>query len=197
MSSSTKYKITDLAYIRSGIHSNLKDKNGIPLKYIQIKDFDTNLNLNLKKSKTRNFKPSISKDALIDDDILIVSRGERFFTYLFKTNEHPAVASSSFFFLMLKVNNLLPDYITAFLNTNHVKEYIKKNSTGGTIKAVKKEAISQLEIEVPPLNKQREIVSLLNTLERYKKLNDKITNLKNELKETSVKKSINKILNGK
>src|SRR5690606_38578253 len=185
-----KYKIADLVKIQSGIHPNLLTLGpGTYFKYIQIRDFDENISLNYRKPKLIKLKDYKENIVLKENDILVAARGDRFFAYLYKKSEDEyfSIASSSFFILRIFDEQLIiPEYLTAFLNSKSIQRKIKEYSRGTHIKAITREPLSMLKIDVPPISEQESIVKKLNILYKYKNLILKKAELENQLYESLI-----------
>lgn len=67
-------------------------------------------------------------------------------------------------------NKVLPEYITIYLNSKEVEKQLFTEMKGTSIMTISNQVLSQLEIEVPSVDKQIEIVKLDRLLKREKKL---------------------------
>lgn len=67
-------------------------------------------------------------------------------------------------------NKVLPEYITIYLNSKEVEKQLFTGIQGTSIMTISNQVLSQIEIEVPSIDKQLEIVKLDKLLKREKQL---------------------------
>ncbi|MEM5832486.1 MAG: restriction endonuclease subunit S, partial [Candidatus Aenigmatarchaeota archaeon] len=80
-------------------------------------------------------------------------------------------------------NILLRDFVYYFLQINYVQKIIKQHSTGITIQHASK-ALKYIEIPIPPLEIQKKIVSILDTIQKAVEIQDGIIEKTKELKKS-------------
>ena len=86
----------------------------------------------------------------------------------------PAVASTSFFVIRLHDRNVLPGYLTWFLNHPSTQTVLKGQARGSSIASISKAVLSELEIPIPNIQKQELILKIF-------KLQNKAKNLKQQI----------------
>lgn len=156
-------------------------------------------------------KPSIVNDGLIDEekfdkceydekferfflkkgDILFQAKGNKFEAILINKDYENLISNQIYF--NIRVNKeVLPEYLIWYLNSEDAKLYYEKNTSGATVKSINRKALEQLEIEVPTLAKQEELVTLISRF-----LAEKENTLKYlEKKEILINETIKKIAKG-
>ena len=67
-------------------------------------------------------------------------------------------------------SKVLPEYITIYLNSKEVEKQLFTEIQGTSIMTISNQVLSQIEIEVPSIDKQIEIVKLDKLLKREKQL---------------------------
>lgn len=108
------------------------------------------------------------------DDVLLSSRGI-FRAGVFNMETKNTIAASSLFVLRIKNNNVLPQYLSIYLNSEAGQNSIQKILTGSTIKTILRGALEDLSIPIPPLAIQKMIIDIKdNWRKRAKLLNRKI-----------------------
>lgn len=113
------------------------------------------------------------------DDVLLSSRGI-FRAGVFNIETKNTIAASSLFVLRIKNNNVLPQYLSIYLNSEAGQNSIQKILTGSTIKTILRGALENLSIPVPALAVQKMIIEISdNWRKRGKLLNRKIDLNKN------------------
>lgn len=173
------YQISDIA---TGLNYRQKDlsnnSNHIPI--IQVKDIKNN-------ALTKNTLFFIKKECidrrflLKFNDVLLASKGNRNFAYLYLGEPPTATASSTFFILRIIRKDILPDYLVWYLNSKTAQDFFSENVHGTFIPNISKAAISQMKIPIPDLETQQTIVKLDNLQKLEKSLTDQITGKRSDL----------------
>ncbi len=159
---------------------------------LQTRDFDENGNLtSLIFPNIRGEKVS-DKHRLKSGDILFAAKGVKNFATVIGENYPPCVASTSFFVLRLKVNNIIPKYLAWYLNLSSTQGFLKSNAIGTSIASISKVVLEDVNIIVPTIETQQNIVQIFDLKFKERLLNKKIETLKEQLIEQIILKKINK-----
>ena len=62
-------------------------------------------------------------------------------------------------------NRILPEYLVKAFDSKEVKDFISKNSSGTTVGTFTIQTANKMEISLPPLNQQKEIIERISKLE--------------------------------
>jgi len=73
------------------------------------------------------------------------------------------------FAIRIKKNEIIPEYIFAFLNSGLGQLQIKREITGATVTGLTRESVKNLQIPLPPLQIQNKIVSIMSKAYEEKK----------------------------
>lgn len=159
-----EFRLSELVRISSGERFSKEDfqENGTP--FIQVKNVTTNGTLDLRQVQTLNpinalasrgyGKPgdilittagTIGKVALIDDSL--TSKGVCIDTSLRRLD-------------ILDKKQVLPEYLTIFLQTPLAQQQMTLLTTGSVIPVLSSPNLSELIVYLPSITKQREIISL-------------------------------------
>ena len=150
--------IRNIASLHSGIYAK-PDYQG-DVYYVQArhfnaqKEFDTRVqpDLQLEGSKLKN-------NLLQPGDVLLAVRGNNNFAVQYKGIIKPAVASTMFVVIrILDQNLILPEYLTWFLNLSVNQSKLQNKAKGTSILSLSKFDIEDLEIIVPPMQKQKAVL---------------------------------------
>ena len=119
-------------------------------------------------------------------DVVIVSRATgagSFRSVVFDSEKVNVVGTSSLLILRIKNKEVLPEYLSLYLNSPDGQKKILDTVVGSYIYAISKNKFEEIEIPIPPLDKQKSVVDLQNNivqqeiiLERKQKLNREIIN---------------------
>lgn len=173
-----KYLLSEISKIYPGVHiksTEFVDKG--THVYLNLRDFDENDELNKELTRVDfNGKPQF----IVDKNSILFSVRIKFNAFqLPETTQEQFVASTSFVILKPDENRILKDYLIWFIN--HSKELKKLNETqtkSTRMPYLNLKTIQNLVVDVPCIEKQKEIVQINKLLEKEKKLTHKILELK-------------------
>lgn len=93
-------------------------------------------------------------------DVLFAAKGSRNFAVHFDLVDMPAAASTSFFVIKITEENILPEYLTWYLNHPITMSYLKAFAKGTSMVSISKEVLNDLEVKIPSLEKQKLIFKI-------------------------------------
>ena len=181
-------KLDNIVRIKSGVFA--KGNANPDLYYIQSTDFnkqrewDKSLNFVLTNSVKFN------NHILNEGDVLFAAKGRDFFAVVYDGNYQPAVASSTFLVLQLKVKGVIPDYISWFLNHPKTQTLLLSFAKGSGIPSITKSALETIEIQIPNLSKQISILEFSKLQKKERLLQKQILKLKQDYLNELTYKSI-------
>lgn len=119
-------------------------------------------------------KTTRSTSFIKNNDVVIGSRGS-FRSAVIKTNKK-ILASSSVYILRLTSKQILPEFLSLYLNSIQNKKYLLRITTGSTIKSILKSDLESLKIPIPTLSVQKNLIKLYqNQKNQSKLLKEKLT----------------------
>ncbi|WP_295158967.1 restriction endonuclease subunit S [uncultured Brachyspira sp.] len=160
---------------------NLKAFDNKSVKYIQNEK-----NIDIIQIKQKNI------DMIQANDIIIRLR-EPFNSLIIEENIDNCIISSLTAYIRIKSefhNICLPHFIAIYLNDKKVQKYLKKKSRGTGIISIGAFDIANIEIELPDIEKQKEIIEINSLFERDIFIQERLF----ELKQIFYKEAMNKIL---
>ena len=178
-------KLSNIASIRNGYSNRgkVQDQPNGQVHVVQMKD----LELNYSKIGTNAYRiessKTIQKHLLKQGEILLLSRGANNKAVCFDGEYEQAVAASAFFVIALKVETVLPAYLAWYLNQKPVQQEFEKLGEGTMIRNLNKSYIENLEIPIPSMEKQQEIVRIYNLWQQEQQILQQIITKKNQLIE--------------
>jgi restriction endonuclease S subunit len=107
------------------------------------------------------------------NDILVVSRGygrNAFRASVFKSGINNVIASSSTIIIRIINNEVLPEFISVFINSSEGQKLIMESVTGSTIKAILRGKFRKISVPIPSIDRQEIIIKLANNLKRQEKI---------------------------
>lgn len=181
-------KLNEVANFTFGHHiSEIKTEG---TKYLQVKNFDQNGRF---LDNVENFIDTniLNKNhLLVQDDILLVGKGLKFFAYKYDSSIGEAVASSVFYVIKAKRNIVLPNFLECVLNQPKSLNYFYGISAGSSIPSIRKSELANFEFNLPSLEIQKKIADIYQLHQKEIILLDKMK----ELKQNMFNQIINEIL---
>lgn len=159
------------------------DSNG-EIFVLQAKDIVQGKPINNEHSLTRvsHNLPGYT-GYLKKNDILLVSRGMKSGTFrsaIFMSEVLNVIASSSVYVIRLIPADILPEYISHYLNSREGQETLSRIVSGSHIGVLPRKELEKISIPVPPLDAQRAIVGLYHNIQEQKRIVDRQNQIKRE-----------------
>jgi len=168
-----KYYLDKIAQVDSGKsfrHRIDSIPNGECL-VIQMKDISSDYSNIIGTPESISIDGIGSSQLLRKGDILFMAKGNNNFATLYRSDQ-VAIAVSLFFIIRPDKSKILPEYLAWFLNSSKAQAYFGQRQLGTSIKNIRKEALAQLEVDVPNMNKQTQITELNNLMRTEKYLTE-------------------------
>jgi hypothetical protein len=91
------------------------------------------------------------------DDILFVCRGTNNFSFHLKSELPKAIVPNYFFIIRVHDQSLNPSFLNWFLQQKPARRQIERIRLGTSVSMISREGISEIEVPLPPLEKQKQI----------------------------------------
>jgi len=129
---------------------------------------------------------------LKNNDVLLIARGMKagaFRSTVFKSGASNVIASASVHIIRVSSSDVLPEYLSHYLNSKDGQDALSQIVTGSYIGALPRRSLEQLKIPIPDLRKQKTIVDLYQNMQMQQKILDR----KNELKQQIIEATFTNI----
>lgn len=154
-----KTTLRNIAALSSGIYAK-PDLEG-EVYYVQAKHFNDKGEFDFTVKPELRLDGKIEKHLLRTGDILLASKGDYNYAVQYRGLIDKAVASSTFIVVRVRdQSQLLPEFLTWYLNHPGTQLFFKDRSKGSAITSLAIGAIADLAIFVPPVPKQKIILKL-------------------------------------
>jgi restriction endonuclease S subunit len=163
-------KLKDIAEISTGLYKK-PDPVGDAF-YLQGKHFDKDgmiIPESLIKQDVWTEEINM-KYILKDGDILFIAKGDNNRACMYYVEIGKAVPSSLFFIIRVQRDLIIPEFMHWYLNSDDGQSKIQKISKGSYIPSVSKKLFIEVEMEVPAMDIQENIVKLGDLWKREKEL---------------------------
>lgn len=154
-------------------------------QYVSVKPED------LQKVLIKNIKP---ENIINPNDVLFKAKGLTNEALFIESVPENTTISSLYFIIRVTDKNILPEFLTWYLNQKIVGHYLKKYAgftAGATISSVSKNTLEDLTIVIPPLEDQEKIVKFQKLSIKEKQLMDEIYQKKLAIREAVLKQRLN------
>ncbi|MDD2236185.1 MAG: restriction endonuclease subunit S [Kiritimatiellae bacterium] len=158
-----KVKLKNIAEIRNGYLSRSgieADKDG-GFCLVQLSDFDKDRTV-LNTDKLIRFQPGKMRadQTIHEHDVLFLAKGANNFAFHPGPRPSPTLAAG-YFYVLRPSSKLLPAYLAWFLNHPETTAIFKRIAgVGAHMPVIRKSALEDIEIPLPPLHEQKTIVAL-------------------------------------
>ena len=175
----SKKRLSDLATIRFGINVKSIPGGGVPC--LQGKDIDQYGNFD--NSTLMNVPEYLcsDKDWLKPSEVLFAAKGTRNYAVVWNQTGMNTVASSTFFVIQGDNKEIIPEYLAWYLMSAKARRHFEQHMKKSTVPTISKKVLDKLEIEIPPIKKQNNIVSIYNLWIREQQLIKRTQELKHKL----------------
>lgn len=126
------------------------------------------------------------------NDVLLVARGMKsgaFRSTVFISNAQNVIPSSSVHIIRVTVPNVLPEYISQYLNSSKGQDDLSEIVSGSYIGAILRKDLENVDIPIPSVQKQKTIVNLFNNIQEQQS----ISNQENKIKQNIINSIYRKV----
>ncbi|MDG6897387.1 restriction endonuclease subunit S [Actinobacillus delphinicola] len=115
-----------------------------------------------------NDAPSRAKKIVLEDDVIFATTRPSQQRYcLIDKNYNNSIASTGYCILRANKNYIFPKWILFLLSSYRFKEYVTKNESGTAYPSISDTLVKEFLIPIPPLEKQKQIIDILDKLDTY------------------------------
>jgi restriction endonuclease S subunit len=174
-----KIKLEHIATIQTGIFAKPVSKGKVV--YLQVKYFDEHGQLQSTLHPDLEYDNISEKHLLKPNDVLFAAKGTKNFAAWYESENMPAVASTSFFVIRIQNNfqtKILPEYLVWFINHPISQSFLKANAIGSSIASISKVVLEKLEISIPDVQTQKNILKISHLRDKEKNLKKLIETLR-------------------
>jgi len=173
-------KLKQIATINAGypFRGKIPEVPGSAMVAVQMKDVSLTEGIRWSDCLETELTGKREPDYLTAGDILVAARGSHNYAVqvdlALATIGKQAVAAPHFFVISLKKADILPEFLVWLLNQTPAQRYFEQNAEGTLTKSIRRSVLEDAPVVVPPLAKQRVIISMAATLREEHKLIQKL-----------------------
>lgn len=136
-------------------------------------------------SLTRIIHPSKGRIGFLQkNDVLLVARGMKsgaFRSTVFLSDAQNVIASASVHIIHVTSSNVMPEYVSQYLNSDGGQTSLVDIVSGSYIGAILRKDLEDIDVPVPTLEKQHLLVDLYKNIQEQKRLSDREIEIKQSL----------------
>lgn len=180
-------KLYNIAAIQTGVFAKVgPNPNAL---YLQQSDFDGNGEL--RNTTQPTIIVTNQKHLLTAGDLLLASKGNNNMCVIVPEIEQKCVASPSFLVIRLHDKSaILPEFVAWYLNLPTVQNTLAAQARGTSIMSISKATLGELEIPIPPIERQKKYIELSKLQKREQELYKTIAERRKQILEYKMIKNI-------
>lgn len=181
-------KLKELVVVLSGypFRSKIDDEPSAEACVVQMRDIGNDHKINWDTLVRAHPKGRKKPDWLDNGDVLFLSKGNNNPAILVEGIPSPCVCSPQFYLLKKKVDDIDSEYLAWIMNQEPSQDYFRSNREGSGTLSVRRSVLENLEIPVPPLSVQRDMVQLQYMVKREEELQAKLLENRMQMIESCV-----------
>jgi restriction endonuclease S subunit len=183
-------KLKDIALISSGINERRNPQGTI--YYLGASDFIGANTLNRLIEPSIMSSPKLERHFLMKNDVVVLVKGHNgFVAHTIIDDSKPMVASSIFMVLRNTISSVYPKYIAWYINLESTQKELRSYSRGTALPSINRAILGDLDIKIPILNIQKNIVEIDELKKQESRLTNQLDKLKTIKLELLLKNKIN------
>ena len=175
-----KRELADITIIKSGVYAQPSSDGNVI--YLQAKDLDNNGSINNLLKYNLELTSNLSKHLLNPAHILFMAKGTNNLSTLVDPKIIPkAIPSTAYLIICIRTgfaDRILPAYIAWHINQHSSQQYLKAQAKGTSPPSITIPVLGELEINIPDMATQKNILHVHQLRMREKKIKSDIENLK-------------------
>lgn len=124
------------------------------------------------------------------NDVLLIARGMKagaFRSTIFTASDNNVIASSSIHVIRIIDENILPEFLSLYLNSKEGQATLSNIVTGSYIGAIPRRELEKIRIPVPLLAKQEVLINLFKNIREQQKIIDREKEIKQNIIDATFK----------
>ena len=180
-----KNKLKDIALVQMGLsfRSRIEPDADGNVAVIQMRDLIED-KLDYGNLMTININGINERHLVKYKDMIFRSRGKTTTVTIIDNEPSRTVVAAPLFLIRVTSKNILPEYLCWFINLSSSQAFLHSRATGTAMTMIGKSALDALEIPLPNLEIQEQIVTLADLLNKEQRLMKNLAEQKEKLVKT-------------
>jgi hypothetical protein len=181
-------RLSDTATILSGVNPEPAAEGGC--RFVQIRGLagdDGNLAFGRRPTAGRAVPIQLG-------DVLLAARGERAAAVKAKESQLGAYVALDIYLIRPDQARLDPEYLVAFLMRSETGTLLRKSTAGASLPRIPKDAIADLQIPLPSIERQKAIGGVASCIQRRRELASRLIAVESMLAEISIERAFAQLI---
>jgi hypothetical protein len=173
--------VNNLATIRIGspFRERIVHEVGATYRVVQGKDIGSDGTLIVDgMARIAEVPGKGAPDILGAGELVLQTRGLSYRAAVVPQDAPPMVAAGSLFILRPDPAQITAEYLVFFLNLPATQTVLRQHATGSTIPNLRRAAVEQVEVPLPTLSDQRQLVTLSRLVRRQASIEERLNTLR-------------------
>ncbi len=181
-----KNKLKNIALVQMGLsfRSRMEPDTDGNVAVIQMRDLTEDNKLDHSNLTTININDINERHLVECKDLVFRSRGKTTTAAIIDQEPGQAVVAAPLFLIRATSEKVLPEYLYWFINLSSSQAFLHSRATGTAMTMIGKSALDALEIPLPDLEIQEQIVTLADLLNKEQRLMKNLAEQKEKLVKT-------------
>jgi hypothetical protein len=177
-----KCRLSEVATVQMGysFRSGLDVDSSGDVSVIQTKDLRDDLIVDLASLARVTMRASDSQLAH-SGDIVLRSRGDSATSAIIRDEPDRAVVAAPLLRIRVTDPRVSAEYLNWFINQLAAQAYFSKNAAGSNVKMTSKRVVQDLEVSIPPPDRQAAVVELAELAMEEKRLRERVSSWRDQL----------------
>lgn len=177
-----KVKLKDIASIQMGysFRARLESKDNGTVSVIQMKDLTDQNRVDVKALAMVDMEKTKTHHLVKPGDLIFRSRGLTTTSAILFDDPGPTVVAAPLLRIRVTHQKIIPEYLNWFISQKPAKIYFSSQAKGTTQKMISKESLEDLEVDLPPIERQKGIAALAALAEKEQQLLKKLADKRRE-----------------
>lgn len=172
-------RLSELGELTTGfqVRSAISDVPEAPHRLVTIGDVSDD-GIDFERVAKMDLGNRIWKYVLNPGDILLRSRGASYKSAVVPLLDGPTVATAPIYVLRLHVDDVLPEYLSWWINRDEIQDQLASEARGSYIPTVSRDSFAKLWIPLPPLDIQARIAEMEDLRRQERRLMHRFEDLR-------------------
>ena len=177
-----KVKLQNIASLQMGytFRSKLINQNEGNVSVVQMKDLSDDNTINTDSLIKTHLDKIDDRHFVELNDLVFRSRGQNNNVVIMKSDCQNIILAAPLFKIKIKTNDILPEYLLWFINHQKSQSWMSSRREGSHGGMISKKTLEDLEIFIPSIKKQNEILQIIQLRKREETVTGRLVALRNK-----------------
>lgn len=184
-----KVPLNQISDIQFGLHAQPTGDGDVA--YLTAKHFSKSGNITEKIESRIKVTKKVHGHLLQDGDVIFAGKGFRNFAWCYREQFGAAIASSLFYVIRPRQEEIYPEYLCALLNLPKNRSYFQLLGAGVTIPSIRKSELGDFKVSLIKMETQKQVAAIQELHQKEIDLIIELTDQKINLHQSIISKIIN------